>query len=272
MCVCIHSDTDTPYDSHCAMWQIIWHFPKLLSNRINFLYISKHTSNFYAFKLTWCSLFRCAKVKELMRSVYDLLNMLKPVATVPGFLSWVYILLLSQWTTSFVSQQMFHCLAPWCKVASVEVGTLAASFEFSPIECHQPPPSSTPTPKLLREGLYPSPLSPLTPCRPHSHYPHHHYDYNPPWDLLLLFVFPSVRSSLISAPPPHTHIKNPIYWPIESSVRRVYLHQYTFKCSTAITQPQQCVLSDGKCIDSSVCSAWWQFLLLTAVTTSVEHM
>lgn len=47
---------------------------------------------------------------------------------------------------SFVSQQMFHCLALRCKVASVEVETLTASFEFSSIECHryQPPPPSAP--------------------------------------------------------------------------------------------------------------------------------
>lgn len=96
-----------------------------------------------------------------MLSVYDLRNMLKLVATVVGFYpqstSLYQTLLLSQQTASFVSQQMFYCLCLWCKVASVEVGTLAASFEFSPIECHQPPPPSAPTPKLLREGLCPSP-------------------------------------------------------------------------------------------------------------------
>ena len=140
-----------------------------------------------------------------MPSIYDLRNMLKPVAAVGGFHTQSCssfkseLLRLSQWTGSFVSEQMFHCLALWCKVASVEVGTLAASFEFSPIECrqHQPPPFFCPPPQATQRGALPLPRSPLTPCRPH----HYYYYYIPP-----------LRAGALCLsnphPPPHTDIKS----------------------------------------------------------------
>lgn len=134
-------------------------------------------------------------------------------------------LLLSQWTAGFVSQQMFLCLALWCKVASVEVGTLAASFEFSPIECLNPPP-----PKLLREGFYPSPLSPFTPCRPHSSPTT--TTITPSLDLYFSVCALCLPLSQAFSTPHHTHTnQKSVYWPITAAWECIlYLQQYTFKC------------------------------------------
>lgn len=137
--------------------------------------------------------------------------------------------LLSRRAASFVSQQMFYCLALWCKVASVEVGTLAASFEFSPIEYHQPP---SPHPQATQRGALPFPLSPLTPCRPHSCCSSTFIMIitPPPLEIPTTPYLSLGRAFTDQHPPPHTYQK-PIYRAITAAwacISKVHLHLYTF--------------------------------------------